>query len=219
MAITLFGQHGLTGVSTRAIAEAAGAQQSAIAHHFGTKESLYLACAEHIASTIGRRLASLPAVYPDAQSPDEAAAAIERTIDGLAVVMLTEDIAPLARFVVREQMQPTQAFDILWDGAIRQVAEPMIAWAGIVAGGRLPEAQLRLRCFTLLSQAFAFRFGRASLMRLTGWSEIGGDEVAIARAALTSNVRASLAALAKVSGQQLPSPTSKLNEARALHKD
>ena len=49
-AVREFGSKGLDGASTRGIAEAAGTAMSSITYHFGGKEGLYLAAAEHIAA-------------------------------------------------------------------------------------------------------------------------------------------------------------------------
>src|SRR5450631_4529413 len=59
VAIDLFGRDGMNAVGTRAIAEAAGAQMSAITYHFGGKEALYLACAQHITAEMRERIAPL----------------------------------------------------------------------------------------------------------------------------------------------------------------
>src|SRR5258708_579996 len=58
-ALDVFGRLGYEGASTRMIAKAAGANLAAIVYHFGGKEALYLAVAEHVAHSIfgqvGRR--------------------------------------------------------------------------------------------------------------------------------------------------------------------
>ena len=51
-ALKLFGQKGFDGTSTREIATAARANIGSIAYHFGGKEGLRSACAEHIVDTV-----------------------------------------------------------------------------------------------------------------------------------------------------------------------
>jgi TetR/AcrR family transcriptional regulator, regulator of cefoperazone and chloramphenicol sensitivity len=46
--IELFGRRGLEGATTRELARAAGQNIAAIPYHFGSKEGLYLAVAEHL---------------------------------------------------------------------------------------------------------------------------------------------------------------------------
>src|SRR5687768_5192858 len=51
-ALDVFGRLGYEGASTRVIAKTAGANLAAIVYHFGGKEALYLAVAEHVATSI-----------------------------------------------------------------------------------------------------------------------------------------------------------------------
>jgi AcrR family transcriptional regulator len=196
VAIDHFGRLGREGASTRAIARDAGTLMSSITYHFKGKDGLYLACAEHIASTIRAKTAPivdrLALPTPDAQ----ARATIDALIGGLIVIMMQEDVAPMARFVVREQMSPTRAFDILYDGAIGHVIEPLVALLMTVTGDRLGLEEARIRAFSLLGQVYALRFGRAALMRLTRWESVGPRETELARAAILANVDAILAELA-----------------------
>ncbi len=50
--IELFGRNGFNATSTRELAQRAGVNIAGIAYHFGGKERLYNACAEHIATTV-----------------------------------------------------------------------------------------------------------------------------------------------------------------------
>ena len=52
-ALKLFGRQGFEGTSTREIAALAKANIGSIAYHFGGKEGLRAACANHIVETIG----------------------------------------------------------------------------------------------------------------------------------------------------------------------
>ena len=51
-ALDLFGAKGFEASSTRAVAAAAGANLGSIAYHFGGKQGLRLACADHVVETI-----------------------------------------------------------------------------------------------------------------------------------------------------------------------
>src|SRR4029079_9146991 len=51
-ALDICGLQGLEGATTRQIAKAAGANLAAIVYHFGSKEALYRAVAEHAANHI-----------------------------------------------------------------------------------------------------------------------------------------------------------------------
>src|SRR5450432_679995 len=110
-AIEQFGLNGMDAAATRAIANAAGVQMSAITYHFGSKEGLYLACARHIVAQISGRVERILAFATGdgADSGDVAGAraSMLAIMGGLATVMMRDEIAPLARFVLREQMNPS----------------------------------------------------------------------------------------------------------------
>jgi AcrR family transcriptional regulator len=60
-ALELFGAHGYSGTSVRAIADLAGVSAALVMHHFGSKEALRAACDAHIVDEVMHRKAQLPA--------------------------------------------------------------------------------------------------------------------------------------------------------------
>ena len=190
----MFGRDGLS-VSTRAIAQAAGVPLSAINYHFRGKDGLYLACAEHIAATMHTKTAPMLDRLQKISSSAQARARIELIVGELVRVMLAPEVAMIARFVVREQTSPTPAFDILYDGAIRHVIEPLIEALSLVGTARQTREQTRIRGFALVGQVFALSFGRATLMRLTDWKAVSETEIEIVQRIVLSNTRAVLASL------------------------
>ncbi len=192
VAIELFGQNGPASVGTRAIADAAGAPMSAITYHFGSKHGLYLACADHIAATMLGKISPLLARVGEAVDPAAARAGIEAVLGGLVVVMMKDEIASMARFVVREQMNPSPAFAVLYDKAIRHVVELLTRLLDVVARRRLSQEEVRIRCVALVGQVFAFRFARASLLRVTGWQSVGSRETELVRQTVLAHTRAVL---------------------------
>src|ERR1700733_224206 len=106
VAIDLFGREGIEAVGTRAVADAAGAQMSAITYHFGGKEGLYRACARRIAAEMQDRTAPLLnqalAACSESGGAAEARTAILALLGGFVAIMMNDDLAPTARFIVRE---------------------------------------------------------------------------------------------------------------------
>ena len=195
-AIDQFGRNGISAVGTRAIADAAGVQMSAITYHFGGKDGLYLACARHIVEQISGRVERILAFATshgtDSGDKAGARAAVLAIMGGLATVMMRDEIAPLARFVLREQMNPSPAFEIIYEGYMRRILDQMGMLLQRVAGGTLKTEELRVRSIALLGQAFVFRFGRAALMRATQWQSIGEPEAMAVRAAVLAHSEAIL---------------------------
>jgi AcrR family transcriptional regulator len=200
VAIDLFGREGMNAVGTRAVADAAGAQMSAITYHFGGKEGLYLACARRIAAEMQERTAPLLsqalAACSGSGGAAEARTAILALLGGFADIMMNDDLAPTARFIVREQMSPTPAFAILFD-AMQPLIERMHQLLQRISGNRLSHDQVRIRTLALFGQALAFRFARATLMRATGWQSVGAAEISGVRAVVVAHTNAILADLEK----------------------
>ena len=88
--IVLFGRKGLEGTSIREIARLAGVNIAGIAYHFGGKDRLYLACAEHIAKTVLSGVnEQLRGAKSGANSGGSSpAAALKSTLRGAAEFML-----------------------------------------------------------------------------------------------------------------------------------
>jgi AcrR family transcriptional regulator len=175
-AIDQFGRRGIEGASTRAIATAAGTMMSSITYHYGGKKGLYLAAARHIADQMGKRMA--PALAPSeprsrkTDGADAASAEVLTIIDRFVQVIVHPESAAWARFIVREQMEPTEAFDVLYGGGMGRLVERLSALIVEISGGRCGAAEARLKTVAIVGQALVFRVARATLLRATGWTDV-----------------------------------------------
>ncbi len=193
-ALDVFGRLGYEGASTREIARAADANLAAIVYHFGGKEALHLAVAEHVASSIlakvGPALAS--ATEPAATaSPAAARAALQRLLETMVEVILgSAEAERWARFIIREQLQPTAAFDVIY----RFMGGAVATATGLVATvlGSPEDEAIRLRVFTILGQVIVFRVAQALVLRRMGWHEIGERERAAIKSVVLQNLTAML---------------------------
>ena len=177
-ALPIFGLRGLEGASTREIAKTAGKPMSAITYHFGGKEGLYLACARHISETLGMLL-GLAGEEQAITDTAEARGKIGQLMSLLVNAMLRNETAPFARFIFREQQEPTAAFDIIYGGGMGRVLARLCALLGVIADGRIPDIELRVRVIALMGQVMGFRVARAATLRLTSWSDLGEMERAL----------------------------------------
>ena len=167
-----FGARGLDGASTRDIAGTAGAPMSAITYHFGGKEGLYLACAQHIADTMG---SMITAHRTTADQPVREA--LDAIFSQLCRAILRDETAAFARFIMREQTEPTAAFAIIYGGVMGQVIERIAELLSQLSKDPLSPLEAKIRTIALMGQVIAFRVARATLMRATGWNQIGANEV------------------------------------------
>ncbi|WP_168355751.1 CerR family C-terminal domain-containing protein [Sphingomonas gei] len=188
-AIDQFGRLGFEGASTRGIARASGTAMSSITYHFGGKQGLYLAAAEHIAGSI-RKLQGEPVARAVAMGQESSAAAAEALatiLDSLAQMMLRPETEAWSRFIIREQQFPTEAFDILFAKAMQPILDAFVELIGRVRpdlAGRDTVAMALL----LFGQAMVLRAGRAAVCRALHVDQIDDETAALLRARLRANV-------------------------------
>lgn len=124
-ALAQFGEYGLH-ATTRDIAALAGQNIAAIPYYFGSKEDLYLACAQWIADFIGTQFR--PHVEEASgllSQPSLDRAAIRQLIlnacHNMIRLLTHDDTLNLSKFISREQLSPTAAYQLVHD----QVIAPM----------------------------------------------------------------------------------------------
>ena len=196
--LDLFGRNGFDATSTREIAQAAGVNSAGIAYHFGGKDGLRKACAEAIIARMQGVLAGgAPAVSMalDVSDRDAAAEQLLALIDRVVAFLTTvPESEVVARFVVREMLTPSQAFEALYGGLFEPVHRRACqVWAA--ATGMEPEApETKLAVFAAIGQVFYFRIARPAVTRRLGWDGIGPDEARLIGEAIRRSVRASILA-------------------------
>ena len=205
-ALEIFGRDGYDAASTRAIAEAAGANQALIGYHFKGKDGLYLAVFEHIAARLGERLRPVTAAIQShiaAEAPvpvtGEARLArylppLLRLIDTFTAALAADEAAGWARLIIREQQAPSPAFDLLYERMMAPLAELAGRLIAAVLDEEPGSTRIELLVLTTLGQALMFRAARASVLRRTGWTGIGPGELAQIQARIRRNVAAMLRA-------------------------
>ena len=196
VAVEHFGRLGLEGASTRAIARDAGTPMSSITYHFGGKDGLYLAAADHIAAYMQARIAPIVAramrLSGNGDDGLSARPAIHSIIAGMTEVMLHDETAAISRFIVREQADPTEAFTRIYHGVMGQMLERLSGLLMRVSGLRLDGAEARVRAMTLVGQVLVFRVARATVMTGMGWTRIDADEAALIARVIAANLDAIL---------------------------
>jgi len=196
--LDLFGRNGFDATSTREIAQAAKVNSAGIAYHFGGKDGLRQACAEAI---IARMQAVLAGGAPggtiavDAADRDAATEQLLSLIDRVVAFLTTvPESEVVARFVVREMLTPSPAFETIYGGLFEPVHRRICGvWAA--ATGMEPEAPAtRLAVFAAIGQVFYFRIARPAVTRRMGWDDIGPDQARAITGTIRRAVRASILA-------------------------
>ncbi|WP_209789940.1 CerR family C-terminal domain-containing protein [Ensifer adhaerens] len=189
MSIDVFGRYGFDGASTRKLADAAGVNLQAIPYYFGGKEGLYIAAAEHLAAIIGGHVADLRTVILErlarldaegvAMSAKEARALLTQMVQRMVGLFVSRQSESWARFIIREQMEPTEAFARVYEN----IMGPMISMAGRLVGTILGEdpasERVRLKTLSFVGSILVFRMAHAAVLRQMRWDAIGPAELEI----------------------------------------
>ncbi|MBV8532697.1 MAG: transcriptional regulator CecR [Verrucomicrobia bacterium] len=181
--LEIFGAYNLEGATTRQLAQRAGVNQAAIPYYFGGKEGLYLAVIRYMLQHKGAQV--LPVAerirrkITGRQLAPEEALALIRTLFSTIVSVLLQDQATTtwARIIVREQMQPTKAFDIVYEQLIRHVHEALSVLLAIVLKRKATDPVVILRAHTLVGQIIIFLSGRETIRRRMNWEKYTATEI------------------------------------------
>lgn len=188
-AVEQFGRLGFEGASTRDIARASGTAMSSITYHFGGKEGLYLAAADHIAESIAAFQIPVlkAALETGTASPEAAREAVLQILDHMAAMMLAPQSEDWSRFIIREQQAPTEAFERLYRGIMIHVVDAMMTLMRLIRPD-LDDTNLRATGILMFGQAMVLRAGRASILRAMDVKAIDADLATLLRARLRANL-------------------------------
>ena len=201
-ALEVFGRDGFHAASTRAISEAAGVNQALIAYHFGGKEGLYRAVIESITGNIAGHMGPLMMSMRDEVSGIDADTAagraacldyLDRMMVGAINLFGHPQASQWVKLVMREQQDPTDAFDIFYQGVYSDMLGLFTELVGKLIGQSPDGETARVRTLTLMGQILVFVIGRGTVARHVGWTRLGARE----REVLHQTVRQSLRSLVR----------------------
>lgn len=199
-ALEVFGAHGFGGASTRMLAEKAGVTLPALHYYFDSKEGVYLACAEHIAERmqahLGAAMRLIEETLARAQpSPAQLLETLLGFLDEFADLFLGgHELEKWVLFIIREQAQPTRAFDILFERMMRRVVAACTALIARLLDRPESDKEVRVRTLALIGQIVFFRTAREATLRVLGWQDFEGNRRAIIKRALHAQITSGLGA-------------------------
>lgn len=198
-ALQLFGRQGFEGTSTREIAALAKANIGSIAYHFGGKEGLHAATADHIVETIQQiaeqTLGNVHAATNGPPDPEAARAQMFATLESMiSFFVVSREAGDIAKFMLRETSQPTNALDRIYRGVFEPLHKRLCQIWEQATGEPAESEQTRLTVFTLIGQVVYFRIAREVVLKRMDWDGIGDREAGQVLGAISSNLDALLAA-------------------------
>ncbi|WP_209349495.1 CerR family C-terminal domain-containing protein [Pontixanthobacter sp. CEM42] len=171
-AIEKFGKHGLDGASTRDIAAAADTAMSSITYHFGGKDGLYQAAAEHIFSHLRNLLSDPPIDLPSADASDEKRLDVVCTMLGrVAGFMLRDESAAFSLFIAREQQLPSPLVRELMRNHMEQTMSRLSGQIALLRP-EMDQVDVRATALFLFGMAVTLRHSRTALHLLMEVDEI-----------------------------------------------
>lgn len=197
-ALDVFGHYGFDGATTRRLAEAAEVNLAAIPYYFGGKEGLYRAVAEHVLENIRARQAPFAAKARQAAAdpdlaPGDALTLLLQLLDGLAAMVLgAREADRWAHFMIREQMDPTPAFEILYAGFLEPMHRLCSTLVARVRGLEPDDPDAVIAASTLIGQIMVFRAARATVLRRLGWDGYSENRIEQVKAVVRRHARAIL---------------------------
>ena len=167
--IELFGHFGYEAVTTRQLADTAQVNQAAIPYHFGGKQGVYLAVADHLATLTGARLRQIAetARMRLAENPDQSAIGallLETTLAVARMAFESDHRGIWLIFLTREQFHPSAAFERLYV----DVSCPLHTVLGELIGTPADAPDTIRLAHAYLGQIVGFVFARAGLDRKLG---------------------------------------------------
>ncbi|MRS13851.1 transcriptional regulator [Enterobacteriaceae bacterium RIT691] len=191
-AIAQFGEFGLH-ATTRDIAALAGQNIAAIPYYFGSKEDLYLACAQWIADFIGanfRPLANTGEQLLSQSVPDKPAIRelILHASQNMILLLTQDETVNLSKFISREQLSPSPAYQLIHDQVIAPLHGHLTQLIAAYTGREPTDTQTILHTHALLGEILAFRLGRETILLRTGWARFDEEKAGLIFAVITQHI-------------------------------
>jgi len=194
--LVIFSRDGYEAATTRDIARQAEVNLAAIPYYYGGKEGLYHVVVQSIADLIGLRFAESScdiAALLDARPPASRKAlfsAFKRILSTFGRFIIGSQAAALfAPIILREQMHPTAAFDILYAGGLGQGHRTACRLVARLMGRSEDDAEAVICTHAMLGQILAFRAAREVAMRRIGWTHYSDEHLAVIERVVLENCR------------------------------
>lgn len=203
-ALLIFGQHGYEGASTRQLAAEAGVNIAAIPYYFGGKEGLYLATIDSISETFRATFGdTIEMIREELKRPNLTQAECRKLLTTLVsemirfIVSSRKNSLHIARTIIREQLDPTPAFQRLYDGMLVHMHSTLAQLVAKLTGTSPDDPETRIRAQTIFGQIVTFKSSRETVLRNMKWKAFGDKEIEAVTSVIEFNIDAIINACQK----------------------
>jgi TetR/AcrR family transcriptional regulator, regulator of cefoperazone and chloramphenicol sensitivity len=196
--VELFSRYSFEGVTTRMLADRAYVNSASIQYYFGSKEGLYHAVARHIVEQVWIWIRPViaqieHALEVDKLSRDDSITLLCTLLDHSVTGLLgSPDARKWLGIIMREQMEPTAAFDIVYEGLISPTHKCLRSLLARIFGLSPDSQETKLRAYAISGPLLPFHVFFADVCRTMNWDGYGPGEVEAIRSVVIDHVRAIL---------------------------
>lgn len=188
-----FADRGPEGVTIREIARLSGQNSAAITYYFGGKEGLYRAVLDAVMRFFKGQVLEAEKIRDALNTrdfgPPQAMDVLKRIQRNFALGILTDaKAAQLAMLMVREQTQPTAAFEELYRETVEPLHRMISRILARITGDDPESPQAVLRAHALIGQLQSFVMARETLLRRMGWDGYDAQRAALVADMLAENL-------------------------------
>ncbi len=193
--LDLFGKHSFEGASTRMLAERAQVNLAAITYYYGGKQGLYLAVADHIVDQVngllGTRLAKVQeAIKKDGLSKEQGFLLLCEFLQFLVTRFLGRpQTDKWLSIIIREQLWPTEAFGILFEGFMRPLHQALFGLVARIAGRKPDDEEVKLRVLAIMGEIQIFHTSPSAVKRALNWKTYGPENLDAIRCVIVDNLK------------------------------
>ncbi|MBE6411905.1 MAG: DUF1956 domain-containing protein [Opitutales bacterium] len=168
-------------VRTRQIASNAGVNHAAISYYFGGKKELYLETVRQISEYIHLYIAEFFARASEvkrAKSIEQAKALIHDFTMSRVCIDSENNVffRNIISIIMREEMYPTEAFDIIYEKVIEPSVALLVDMLKIASSGKCKGVEAQILAQMLLGQVMLFNSTKSGFKRISGWKTFGSKE-------------------------------------------
>lgn len=192
--LEIFGNYGFEAATTRMLAKTAGVNLAAIPYHFGGKEGLYVAVLDTISERIHEALASEreavhTVVKKKRATRKEMLNALESLVRAFARIVISSEVGgQFGPLIMREQMNPTSAFELLYNKRIKPLHLAITTLVARLTGEEPDREKTIIRAHTILGQIVAFRAMRATALRRLDWNTFDAENTETVCSVIVENM-------------------------------